>query len=354
MRASGMKILQVGLGNFGKRHLEAWHRLGLGDQLRICELDPRKWEQAASYRLPRGSFSSSFEEFLDWADVVDIVTPTQSHFPVAQKALASGKDLFIEKPMTISSGEARQLADMAQEKERIVQVGFYYRTHPGSQVLKKKIAQGRLGALRYLSGNFMGFKRARNDVGVMQTDGIHFLDFFNWLLDDFPVQVYAVCRDHFKRGLEDFSVALLQYERGAVVKVEAGYVQPGRWRDKVVPGARTTKEIMVVGAQASAEMDFETETLTIHPARHELRDGTWTAVVGESVQPAVASCDPVEMVSRELQAFLRCVQERRPASPGPVEGGVQPALLMEAIYESARTGEPVRMSAPALRGVSAA
>ena len=230
MSAGGVNVVQVGLGNFGKRHLEAWHRLGFGDRLWIAETDQAKWAQTAAHHFPKDRLVRSMEEVLDRVQLVDIVTPTQSHAALCRQALDAGKDVFMEKPMTATSAEARELAEAAQRSGRLIQVGYYYRFHPAAQRLKAELRAGRLGAIRYVTGNFCGFKRARTDVGVTHTDGIHFLDLFNWLLDSAPVEVYAVCRDHFGRGLEDLSIVLLTYPGGTVAKVESGYVQPGDGR----------------------------------------------------------------------------------------------------------------------------
>ena len=352
MNASSLNVAQVGLGNFGRRHLDAWHRLGFGDRLWIAEPDQAKWAEAARFRFPAERLVRSVQDVLDRVDLVDIVTPTPSHAPLCRLALEAGKDVFIEKPMTMTSAEARELAEAAQRGRRLVQVGYYYRFHPAAQRLKAELRAGRLGAVRYVTGNFCGFKRARTDVGVTHTDGIHFLDLFNWLLDRVPAEVYAVCRDHFGRGLEDLSVVLLTYPGGVVAKVESGYIQPGRWKDKVVPGAMTTKELAVVGERASAELDFETETLILHDVHHELRHGVWTAVVGGSTQLPVEPCDPVQMVARELEAFLQAVRTRAAGPAGPVESGVNLAVLIEAIYESASRRQPVRIEDKPLEAVA--
>ena len=338
-----MRILQVGLGNFGKRHLEAWHRLGFGGDLWIAEPDESKWKEIERYGMPKSRLLRSASEAITQADIVDIVTSTDSHVALCREALAAGKDVFVEKPMTPTAADAREIAELAQRMKRLMQVGFYYRYHPIAQRLKAELSQQAFGSVRYLTGNFCGFKRARNDVGVTHTDGIHFIDLFNWLLGAQPVEVYALCRDHFGRGLEDFSIVLLTYSDGTVAKVESGYIQPGRWKDKVVPGAMTTKEIAVMGKTATAEADFETETLVIHDVHHELKNGVWTAVNAGAKQIPLEPCDPVQMVCGELSAFLKCVETRRPTEAGPVESGVNLAVLMEAVYESAAKGAPVRL-----------
>jgi predicted dehydrogenase len=134
-----------------------------------------------------------------------------------------------------------------------------------------------------------------------------------------------------------------------VGKVEAGYIQPGRWKDKVVPGALTSKEIAVVGDAKTVEVDYETENVVVHDVHHELRDGVWAAVVGPATQMQIEPCDPVQMVARELRAFLSAVAQRRAAGPGAIDAGVNLATAIEAIYESSRTSAPVRVQAAVVR-----
>ncbi len=337
-----MKILQIGLGGFGKNHLKAWTFLGFGKDLYVADLEKeRAIVECAKYNIAADRISSNYRDFLRFADIVDIVTPTDTHYTLCLEALQAGKDVFVEKPMTMTSVEAQHIVEVAERSKHLIQIGYYYRFHPISQHLKTQLKTGSFGKIRYINGNFFGFKRARTDVGVTHTDGIHFLDLFNWFLNSFPTEVYAVCRDHFQRGLEDFSVVLLTYPSGTVAKVESGYIQPGRWKDKVVPGAVTSKEVMIVGDRAAAEVDFETETLAVHDAHHELRNGVWTAVLGETRQLPVEPCEPVQMVCRELTAFLECVRTREEPSANVMGSGLMLAELMEAIYKSGRTNKPI-------------
>ncbi len=343
-----MDIVQVGLGNFGKRHLEAWRRLGFGERLWIVEPDEAKWPEARRAEIPERRILRSLDAALERAPLVDLVTPTDSHDALCRQALDAGKDVFVEKPMTMTSAQARALAALAEGRGRLIQVGYYYRFHPAARRLKADVEAGRLGRLRYLSGTFCGFKRARNDVGVMHTDGIHFLDLFNWLLGRPPVEVDAVCRDHFGRGLEDFSIALLTYPDGAVGKVESGYIQPGRWEDRVVAGAMTTKELVAVGEAATAEIDFEAGSYRLTEVRHEPVNGVWTPRFGQRAEESAGVVDPAQMIGWELEAFLSCVANRQPTAAGPVECGVALAAVMEALYESATCRERVAVDLDSL------
>jgi predicted dehydrogenase len=186
----------------------------------------------------------------------------------------------------------------------------------------------------------MGFKRARTDVGVTHTDGIHFIDLFNSLIGETPREAYAVIRDHFGRGMEDFSIVLLQYPSGVVAKVESGYVQPGNWVDRVVPNAMTTKDITVVGDRRTIRADYEIDKVEVFEVRHELQKGIWTPVHGSCTSPRLRSVTPVELVALELQSFLDLVGRRATPEPNVVASGTVLARVMEAVYQSAASGQP--------------
>ena len=337
------KVLQIGLGGFGRNHLRAWHQMGMGGQLYLADLNPALHKDAKNFNFPEERLTVDIQDFIDQVDIVDIVTPSHNHFELCELAISKGKDVFVEKPMTMTSKEAVALTRILQESGRILQVGYYYRFHPGATKLKALISNGDLGEIRYLSGNFMGFKRARTDVGVTHTDGIHFIDLFNWLLGAPPEKIFAITRDHFSRGLEDFSVVMMEYANGTVAKVESGYIQPGKWRDKVVPDAFTSKEIFVCGSDATVELDFEIDQMKVHGVHQEFVDNTWKPIFGDSEVPLNKTADPIQMISSELNHFLNCVQDRKRTSADSLGSGVILAKIIEAIYTSAKDGRTVEM-----------
>jgi predicted dehydrogenase len=258
----------------------------------------------------------------------------------------AGNDVFVEKPMTLTLAESEEVYRLARAGRRVLQVGYYYRYHPAARRVKKYLRDGALGGVRYASGSFMGFKRARTDVGVTQTDAVHFIDLFNWWLDSPPERAYAVMRDHFGRGLEDWSLVVLHYPNGAIAKIESGYIQPGRWPDKVVANAVTTKDVFVCGSSATAEIDFEQDRLTLHKVRHEPRNGIWTPDMQSGETPALGSMTPIQMIVAELTDFLKSVEHRREPSADGYGAGCVMAAIVEAAYRSAALGTPVDIAVP--------
>ena len=337
-------VLQIGCGAFGPTHLEAWRRLGLREALWVADPDPEACARAAACDIPAERIVADYRTVLPDVDVVDVVAATELHVEICLAAIVAGKDVFVEKPLTLSADGARRLAQAVERSGRVLQVGYYFRHHPLSWYAKERADRGDLGDLRYLSANFSGFKRARRDVGCTANDAVHFLDLCNWLVGAAPIEAFSVQRDHFGRGLEDLSLILLTYPSGALAKVETGYIQPGRQPDNVVPNALTTKAIEICGSEGALEIDYQAERLTWHRVRHTLHDdGFWRPVFGDAIVPKLEPRGPVEVLMSELTEFLGHVARRTSPDADVQRAGVEIAALYEAIMASARSRRPVTL-----------
>jgi len=333
-----IRVLQAGYGAFGPVHLEAWLRLGFGDRLWLADPDPAARARAAVWNLPPERVVADFRTALDTVDAVDVLTPTPQHAEVCAAALDAGRDVFCEKPLTLQVDEAERLAAQVAETGRVLQVGYYFRHHPLFRHAQERVAAGDLGPLRYLSGTFAGFKRARADIGVTASDAVHFLDYFNWLVGAPPERVQALRRDHLGRGLDDLALILLEYPEGVVGKVEAGLIQPGRHADLITPGALTTKEVALCGAEGAIEIDFPAERLVWHRVRHESVGGLWRPVFEDARIKHLPPAGAVDVVASELGEFLGHVAARSRPTADVVRCGVEIARLLEAIERAAAGG----------------
>src|ERR1051326_4324645 len=102
------KVLLLGLGRWGLNHLRNLHALPV--ELYVAEVDAQKLDPARKLGLPESRLTTNYSQFIKDIDAVVIVTPAPTHFPLCSELLAAGKDVFVEKPITLNSGEARQLA----------------------------------------------------------------------------------------------------------------------------------------------------------------------------------------------------------------------------------------------------
>ena len=321
-----MNVLLVGLGRWGEKHLRVLGEIGATVWVADVSADRRRW--ATAHGVETTHAVEDYRAVLDRVDAVDLVTPADSHLAIAEACLRAGKHCFIEKPLTRTAEEGRRLVAAAKDSGRVVQVGHIFRFHPVTAALEAALAGDRIGAVRYATGRFSGFKRPRTDVGVFQTDGIHYVDLFRHLLHREPTSVSALQRDFLGRGLEDLAVAVVNYDDIPVV-IEANYFVPGTYRDCVI-----------VGEAGSLVADYGTGTVTLYLGEHRRVGPAWDAVdTGKEDLPASGG-EPLRL---ELEAFLDACQGRRPVAVTAADGLIA-VEVTEAASQSARLARLVSLA----------
>lgn len=321
-----MKILLVGLGRWGEKHLRVLRELGA--EVWAADLKPDRLAWATeTFGVDPSRTNLDFRSVLGAVDAVDLVTPADTHLALAAACLEAGKDCFVEKPLTRTAAEAQALAEVVRRTGRLLQVGHIFRFHPVTDVVHRCLAEGRIGQIRYLTGRFAGFKRPRAEVGVTQTDALHYFDLFAYLLGRAPSAVTATLRDYLGRGLDDLAFVTVEYGEIPAF-VEAGYFAPGSFRD-----------CLVVGTEGSLAVNFSEWIVTAYRNRHQRHDGCWTALPGE---PETLKASAEEPLRRELASFLESVRSRRAPAVG-VPDGLLALRVVEAAQLSSRLGRRVTL-----------
>jgi len=166
-----MKIGILGAGHLGKIHIKCIKELdNIFNLVGFYDPDENNAQQTISeYKIKR---FIDIDELIDNVDIVDIVTPTVSHFKCAEKALHKCKHLFIEKPLTTTLQEARHLIDIAKEANVKVQVGHVERFNPAFLSVKNRIKK----PLFIESHRLSQFNPRGTDVPVVLDLMIHDID----------------------------------------------------------------------------------------------------------------------------------------------------------------------------------
>lgn len=318
-----MNVLLVGLGRWGEKHLRVLGELGV--TLWVADVSAERLAWAVRHGVAPHRVVADYRAALDTVDAVDIVTSAESHWDVARASLAAGRHCFVEKPLARTLAEARLLEAAAESTGRVVQVGHVFRFHPVTAALREALGAGRIGAVRYASGRFSGFKRPRLDVGVTQTDAIHYFDLFAHLFDREATRVSALQRDFLGRGLDDLSVTVVHYGDVPAV-VEASYFVPGTWR-----------ECMIAGERGTLVADFGASSVTLYLGEHRRHGKAWEAVETGKEELATGREEPLRL---ELRAFLEACAGRA-SNPVPASAGVRALEIVEAAARSARLGADV-------------
>jgi UDP-N-acetylglucosamine 3-dehydrogenase len=321
-----VKVLLVGLGRWGEKHLRVLVELGV--DLWVADLSEERRALAVRAGIDPLRVLADFRAALPEVDAVDLVTPADSHLPLATQCLRAGKDCFVEKPLALTVEEGCALVETQRTTGRIVQVGHIFRFHPVTDVLRQWLDGGAAGAVRYCTGRFAGFKRPRTDVGVTMTDAVHYFDLFAYLLGQAPTAVTATLRDHLGRGMDDCSFSTVEYGHVPAF-IEAGYFAPGAHRDCVVVAERST-----------AAADFGASEVRVHANRHVLTPAGWQAPEGAVETMKARGPEPLR---RELELFLNAVA-RRDMPAVDARAGLMALRAVEAARRSSELGRRVTLA----------
>ena len=225
----------VGAGFIGEVHARAVRAAG-GVLAAVADRDAES-AAAAATRLLAERAASSAEELVeaDDIDVVHICTPNHLHAPLAERAMAAGKHVICEKPLSTDVDGARRLADLAGAASVVTAVPFVYRFYPTVRDARGRVRRGDVGALRLVHGSYLqdwlsrpedhnwrvdaslgGGSRAFGDIGVHWCDVVEFAT--GHRITRLVARMMTVPRgtDRSGPGTEDAATVLFETDQGAI------------------------------------------------------------------------------------------------------------------------------------------
>ncbi|HEX3988587.1 MAG TPA: Gfo/Idh/MocA family oxidoreductase, partial [Verrucomicrobiae bacterium] len=146
----------IGFGFVGPHHLDAIRRLGFVEVTTICtQRADQAAEKAHQHNVPNSC--GDYRELLADPDieVVDIVTPTHVHHPIALAALEHGKHVIVDKPMALNAAQAGEMLRSAQRARKVGAITFNIRSNPLLQQARVMVSQNELGPIHLIQGHYL-------------------------------------------------------------------------------------------------------------------------------------------------------------------------------------------------------
>lgn len=327
-----MKVLVVGTGSIGKRHIA-----------NLLELDAQVL--AFSYRTEGQTLDPRVIRVPDLAaalasdvDAVVVANRTDQHMDVALQAARAGKHLFLEKPLAASMAGVKELVDTVQRQKLVVEAGFMLHSHPNLLWIRDFLSQGRLGEIWHMraavgqwlpdwrpgTDHRQGYGAFKALGGGVTFDLIHELDLVQWLLG--PVaDVTAMMRQAAALEIETEAVAQigLQLASGALAQVHLDYLRPGYGR-----------EMEIVGRQGVLRWDYVQGVVTLETAGQSPRD----------VHRVPDGFVRNHLFLTHMRHFLQRLQSPTLPASSPLEEAVAVLQVALAAHRSAERRQHVRPS----------
>ncbi|MGC8814137.1 Gfo/Idh/MocA family protein [Dictyoglomus sp.] len=296
----------IGLGYWGKNILRNLYELNV---LRsACDFDKRVIEERRK-DFPDVNYTQKIEDILQDQEItaVAIATPAVTHYDLAKRALLSGKDVFVEKPMTVSLKEGEDLVKLAEERGKILMVGHILKYHPAVVKMEEMVKRGDLGDIMYIYSHRLNVGKVRTDENAWWSLAPHDISLILELTGEIPVKVYSQGFGFITKGIEDGVLAALEFESGIKAHIFVSWWHPFKEQKLVVIG---TKGMIVFD-------DTTKEKLFLYPHKVEYNNGFPMAKKEEMQIIPVENEEPLKL---ELLHFIECVKERRRPKTDGYEG----------------------------------
>jgi len=335
-----MKTIKIAL--IGAGYIADYHARGLkgNPDVEITAVVSKQLENAKNfaqkYTIKRAYSTISELVGETEIDAVVISTPNKFHAPYAIEFLKKGKHVFLEKPMAMNVREGKQIDEVAKRHNRSVMVGHMWRFDADVNHIKDVIAAGKLGKIFKTKGYGIHenwgpsgwFTNKELAGGGALTDmGVHAIDSVRYLLGDpKPVKVYARIATNFgEYDVDDTGILVITWDNGTESVIESGWWQPH-----------------MDGPEASAGIFGTKGYASLFPTFLKITKGKESF---EKIVPDLPKreehCDQV-IYTRQMEHFIAAIKNQNQPSPGLTEGQIV-LNIVDAAYESARTGEVVNL-----------
>jgi predicted dehydrogenase len=244
MSEATLRVGIVGAGHFGRYH--ALKVAASGRTMLSGVYDP-DLERAKTVGWEAGAKEIGFDDLLDLSDAVIVAAPAEAHYDLTAQALRADKHVLVEKPIAATLAQADALADLAQERGLVLQVGHLERFSAAYQAMA-----GRISAPLYIEATRIApFKPRGTDVSVILDLMIHDLDLVLALVDSEIESVDAVGAP-VSSPHEDIANARLRFHNGAVAVITASRISP-----------RTERRMRIFAQNSYMAADFAARKLTV-------------------------------------------------------------------------------------------
>ena len=277
-----LRVGVVGVGYLGRFHALIYSRM---NHVELVGVSDSNQQQAERVGEETDANVLSIEQMLEQADAVSIVVPTTLHLEIARPFLEKGVHMLMEKPISSTVKQGREIIDLAKESGAILQIGHLERYNAGIMALAEHIEQP-----RFIDAQRMGgFKARATDVDVISDLMIHDIDIIMSLIDSEITSISAsgtaVLTDHL-----DIANARLEFANGAAANVTASRISK-----------EDSRRIRVFEPKHYLSLDFigqRLERATAVPSK----ESEWGEIVSD-----VVDIEPVMPLDEELASFVDAI-----------------------------------------------
>lgn len=304
----------------------------------VCDFSDERLARARRF-YPQASLCKTVDEFfnLRTLDAVAIATPVATHYELAKRALATGRHVWLEKPMTEKVSQAEELIDLAQRGNKTLLVDHTFVYTGAVRKIKQLIDRGELGRLMYYDSTRVNLGLFQQDINVIWDLAPHDISIMDYLMPFRKQAVSATGLHFFGDGLVPKSLLTVYLEGNLVAHINVSWVSPVKIRQTLIGG--TSKMIVYDDTQPSEKVKIYDKGVEVNSTNmEEIYQLKVQYRVGDMYSPKL---DDQEALGVETAHFVDCIaNSKRPMTGG--REGLEVVKVLVAAQESLKNrGLPV-------------
>lgn len=329
-RGGPLRIAVIGAGYWGINHVRNFYELGALEL--VCDASGTILEDIRT-RFSGVRTHTDVQAVLDdqRIDAVVLATPAETHSDLAMRAIDAGKDVLVEKPLTLAVDEGERLVHRAKELGSVLMVGHLLEYHPAVLRLRELIGSGQLGELRYIYSNRLNLGKVRREENILWSFAPHDIAIILRLVDAWPTHVSAAGGSYLRPHIADVTVTNIEFPTGVRAHIFVSWLHPYK-----------EQRLIVVGSKQMAVFDDvrKDSKLMIYDQGVEIVNGEPVTRKNEGIAEDIADEEPLR---RQCLHFLECIRTRtRPVTDG--ESGLRVLRVLDAAERSlAQQGLPIKL-----------
>ncbi|HSE97104.1 MAG TPA: Gfo/Idh/MocA family oxidoreductase [Blastocatellia bacterium] len=323
-------IAVIGAGYWGINHVRNLHEIGC--LAAVCDSSPQSIARI-NERFPDVRVESDLKNILANPEIrgVVIATPAESHYRMATAAVEAGKDVLVEKPLTLNVSEGERLVELADRRGAILMVGHLLEFHPAILRLRELIESGTLGDLRYIYSSRLNLGKVRREENILWSFAPHDIAIILRLVGSWPSRISASGGTYLQPRIADVTVTHMEFPTGVRAHIFVSWLHPYKEQRLVVIGSKSMAVFDDVSRQNKLQVfDQGVEFVNGEPVTRK------NAGVSEPLEEA-------EPLKQQCLHFLECIRtRRRPLTDG--SSGVRVLRVLEAAEQSlSENGLPITL-----------
>ncbi len=235
---NNIKLAIIGAGRWGMNHVKTAASLLPHENIVVFDSNPETEQKIRqiSDKIQYSSLPFSQHPNVDDFNAVIIATPAETHFEIAKKCLLAGKNVLVEKPITLVPNEAEELLNLSLSLNLKLMVGHVLLFHPAVLRIKVGIEKDEIGTLQYIYSNRLNLGAIRREENALWSFAPHDISVIQYLVGKNPIDVQANGGAFVQQGIEDSTLTFLSYPNNVKAHIFVSWLHPFKEQRMVIIG----------------------------------------------------------------------------------------------------------------------